>query len=339
MAIKLAHVGLGYWGPNLLRNWYKLGVLKAAFDKDEAQILAGDKRELKFKEYGREVYFGTDWETALGRKDIDAISIATPPHTHYYLVKEAILNNKHVFVEKPFTLEVNHAEELCELAAKKKRILMVGHTFLYSPEVRALKKITSNDNFGKILYLYTQRLNLGKIQSPTNVIGDLAPHDISIFNYITEQSPEAVQAFAKCHVLHSSEDVAFINLQYKENISGHLHLSWLDPLKVRRYIVVGSKQMAVCDSGTVEIKVYNKGVEVKHASENYGDFILNYKYGDVIIPHFEMWEPLYFECKSFIEHIENNTTPLSDGLFSLEVVKTVDAIQKAAVRSGEWIEL
>jgi predicted dehydrogenase len=328
--MKLAHVGLGYWGPNLLRNWNNLGVVVAAFDLDHLVLN-------KYAKQYPNIHFDSDWTTCLGRKDVDAISIATPPNTHYTLALEALKEDKHVFVEKPMTLEVAHAEELCEVAKKKKKMLMVGHTFLYSPEIVKLKEIIHAKDFGEILYIYSNRLNLGKIQTSANVIEDLAPHDMSIINYLIESSAVRVQAFGKCHILEDVEDVAFINIEYANGVTANFHLSWLDPLKKRKTVVVGSGQMAICDSGEAEIFVYNKGVELNIRGQDYANHILSYRYGDVVIPYFDTYEPLTRQCETFIEAVMKNTKTDSDGEKGLEVVKTMVAAQQSLLEDGAWI--
>lgn len=334
---RVALVGLGYWGPNLLRTFNNLNALAAAFDLDAKNI----KKLAKDPVY-KHIYFDTEWQKCLGRDDVDGIVVATPPNTHFDIAKESILGGKHVFIEKPMTLDVKEAEELVELAKKHNKIILVGHIFLYSPEIIKLKEIVQKKSFGEIQYIYTRRLNLGKIQSPANVIQDLAPHDISILDYILESKCRRVQSFAKAHVI-DTEDVAFINMEYENGVICHAHLSWLDPLKLRDIVVVGTKQMVICESGRQKIKLYNKKVDIdkrQHlTNQSYADHLMNYEFGDVISPYIQSYEPMAAECQEFLNCIDKNNRPLSDEHMGLSVVKTLDAMQKSLKGNGKWVNI
>lgn len=333
--MKIALVGLGYWGPNLLRTFNSLGVLVAAFDLDKRKIEKFSKDPVY-----KGIYFGTDWTKCLDQEDINAIAIATPPNTHYEIAMEAIKHNKHLFIEKPMTLHVGEAKTIILEAEKKNLTVMVGHIFLYSPEIIKLKELISSEEFGSIQYIYTKRLNLGKLQRPANVIEDLAPHDISILNYLLDRACEKAQVVAKAHVL-DTEDVAFVNLKYG-NILCNLHLSWLDPLKIRDTIVVGTKQMVTCDSVNKCIHLYNKNVSIEKIEENvadYADHLLSYKYGDEIIPYIPTTEPMKIECKEFIDCINSNREPLADGKLGANVVKVMSALHQSLINNGVWVIL
>jgi len=335
--MKLALIGLGYWGPNLLRVFNNLGVLSAAFDKDADKI----KKFVKNPVY-RDIHFDTDWETCLGRADVEGVIIATPPDTHYMFAMKSLESNKHLFIEKPMTLKATEAEEIVKLANEKNKVIMVGHIFLYSPEIIKLKEIINSEEFGDIHYAYIQRLNLGQIQSPANVIEDLAPHDISILNYLFDSTCSEVLATATSHVI-DSEDVAFINMKYKNGLMVHLHLSWLDPLKIRKTVIVGTKQMVICDSGTKQIEVYNKRVDIKERNQisnlSYARHLMSYRYGDIIIPYIDNAEPMMLECKEFINCIEEGRKPLASGSVGFEVVKTLEAMQKSLKGGQKWVKV
>ena len=335
--MKLALVGLGYWGPNLLRVFNTLGVLAAAFDKDVNKL-----KKFATNPVYRGVHFDTEWEHCLGRNDVDGVVIATPPNTHHMIATKAIAAGKHVFVEKPMTLSVKESEEIVALANEHNRVVMVGHIFLYSPEIIKLKEIVQSDDFGDIHYAYIQRLNLGQIQAPANVVEDLAPHDISILNYLFNSECSEVLTIASSHVI-DSEDVAFVSMKYKNGVMAHLHLSWLDPLKVRKTVIVGSKQMVVCDSGSKQIEVYNKGVDIEERSQlsnlSYDRHLMSYRYGDIVIPYIDNAEPMMLECKEFIDCIENNKTPLADEVLGLEVVKTLEAMQRSLKEGQQWVKV
>jgi len=336
--MKVVLIGLGYWGPNLFRTFFNMGSLAAAFDINEKAL----KNFATNNQY-KDVFFDTDWERCLGKKDVQGVVIATPPHTHYEIAKKAIMNGKHVFIEKPMTLDVKEAEKIQELAEKHKSIVMVGHIFLYSPEILKLKEIISNKAFGKIRYIYTKRLNLGKVQSPANVIEDLAPHDISIIDFLLEDKCKETQVFAKAHILEGSEDVAFINMKYQNGVICNLHLSWLDPLKIRSLVVVGEKQMAVCESAPKKITLYNKSVDIDEEeakiSRSFASHMMLYKYGDAIIPYLENYEPLMKECQVFIDAIKTNKQPLSSAEVGVSVVKTLSAMQRSLKEGGKWAQV
>jgi predicted dehydrogenase len=334
--MKLVLVGLGYWGPNLLRTFNNLGAMYAAVDLDADRL-----KKFQSDPVYSNVIFDTDWFHFLSDKSIDGFVIATPPHTHYKIAMGAILHDKHLFIEKPMTLDVEEAETIVKSAALKNLVVMVGHIFLYSPEIIKLKEIISSENFGDVQYIYTQRLNLGKVQRPANVIDDLAPHDISILDYLLDKQCTEVQVTAKSHVI-DTEDVAFINLKYNGTLC-HLHLSWLDPLKVRNTVVVGTKQMAVCDSMSKSIHIHNTGIDVKRVesemSESYSNYLMTYRYGDTLIPHIESGEPMVAECKEFLSCIKHNQKPLASADLGLGVVKTLNAIQDSLKGGGLWVEV
>jgi len=336
--MKIAVIGAGYWGPNLMRNLFELGVLTHVCDKNKGAL--AKVRKLP-QCYGVDLV--QDANILMTTKSLDALVIATPPDTHYTLVKQALLVGKHVFVEKPLTLNSVEAEELVDLADKKGLVLMVGHTFLYSPDILVLKDMITNSEFGDVYYMYGRRLNLGKIQSPANVVQDLAPHDISIFQYLLDKKCLGVQAYGGSYILGDVEEVTFINFMYEDNVIVNLHLSWIDPLKIRELVIVGSKQMIKCDSLNKRIYLYNKGVDIDKRSlkskGSYAEHLLNYRYGDEIIPYIESYEPLKAEMEDFIACVENPKafTPRSDGVLGLEVVRILEAIQKSLRRNGKWI--
>jgi predicted dehydrogenase len=336
--MNLILVGLGYWGPNLLRTFNNLGVLRAAYDMDAMKL-----EKFKSDPIYSNVVFDTDWERTIRPEYADAVDgviIATPPDTHYGIAMKALRAGKHVFIEKPMTLDVAEAEEIVALAKEKKLIVLVGHIFLYSPEILKLKEIVSSEDFGDILYVYTQRLNLGQIQVPANVIEDLAPHDISILNYILEDECEFVLASAQSHVIDGSEDVAFINMKFKKGTTAHLHLSWLDPLKIRNTVVVGSKQMVVCDSGAKKIDIYNKSVDIdercKVSNLSYARHLMSYKYGDVLSPYIDGAEPMIDEARAFTNSITTGNQPLASGDLGVDVVRVLAAMQRSLKGGQRW---
>lgn len=333
----VAIIGAGYWGKNLIRTFNNIGKLKAVFDTDE-KILNQHKNNPAYNE----VEFDTDYKKCLMRWDINGVVIATPPSTHYDIALDALNNDKHVFIEKPMTLDEESSSKLVSLAKEKNKVIMVGHIFLYSPEIIKLKEIITSEDFGEIRYAYTQRLNLGKIQE-CGVVMDLAPHDVSILDYLFDDVCEGVKVTGDCNVIENIEDVAFVSMRYKKGMLAHLHLSWLDPLKVRNTVVVGTKQMVVCDSGTKMINIYNSTVDVndrtEKSNESYAAHLLSYGYGDIITPHINNGEPMMAEAKEFIRCTETGESPLADGNLGLSVVKTVNAMRNSLVNNGEWVEV
>jgi len=331
--VNIALVGLGYWGPNLLRVLNKIGVLKAAYDldKDKVDKFSSDPSY-------KHITFGTNWEDALPdalSDDIDAIVIATPPSSHYDLAMKAMLAGKHVFIEKPMTLDVDESRDLVDTAAALELILMVGHIFLYVPEVIKIKEIIDSGELGEIVYIHASRLNLGKFQQ-ANVISDLAPHDISIFNFFTGDRVSRVHANGYGFINKDVIEVAKLIFEYEKGTVCDLHLSWLDPRKKRVTTVVGTKKMLVYNMLAEEkIKIYNKGVDMQDTSDH-GAYMLAYRHGDVYSPHIDVWEPLEVECKSFIKCIEEGKDPLTDGPNGLEVVEVLSA-SLTALETGDWV--
>lgn len=328
--MKLALVGLGYWGPNLLRVLNKLGVLSAAFDLDEGKI-----EKFAVDSVYSDVYFDLDWTKCLGREDIDGVVIATPPETHYDIAKASLAANKNVFIEKPMTLDVDEAEDIIALAKSMNKILMVGHIFLYVPEVIKIKEVIDSGELGNIVYIHASRLNLGKFQK-TNVVADLAPHDISIFNYLLDDNVSRVHSNGYGFINKNIVEVAKVTFEYSKGAVCDLHLSWLDPRKKRVTTVVGTKKMLVYNMLAEEkIKIYDKGVNVVDTSEH-ASYILAYRHGDIYSPCTKVCEPLYEECKHFVECITEKKQPLTNGENGLAVVESLSAALKS-LETGEWV--
>ncbi len=328
--MKAALVGLGYWGPNLLRVLNKLGVLSAAFDLDYGKV-----KPFQSDPVYRGIYFDTDWRNCLGRKDVDSVFIATPPSSHYDIAKAALYAHKNVFIEKPMTLDVGEAKKIFELAENFKKVLMIGHIFLYVPEVIKIKEVIDSGELGDIVYIHASRLNLGKFQK-SNVISDLAPHDISIFNYLLDDEVKRVHTNGYGFINKDIVEVAKITFEYKKGAVADLHLSWLDPRKKRVTTIVGTKKMLVYNMLAEEkIKVYDKGVDALDTSE-YGAYLLAYRHGNVYSPFIESWEPLQKECEHFIECVNMKKPPLTDGKNGVEVVKILKAALES-LETGEWV--
>jgi predicted dehydrogenase len=323
-ATKVGIIGYGYWGPNLVRNFYEL---------PSAELVAiADMKEERLKQAALKyphIITKCDYQE-LFDLDLDAVVVATPPATHYQIAKDCLEHDLHVLVEKPITLKSEDAEALVELAGARDLTLMVGHTFEYNSAVHTLKKYIDSGELGEIHYIDAARLNLGLFQRNSNVIWDLAPHDISILLYLLGKRPISVSAHGTPCVFKDIIDVAYLNLIFPDNTPAFIHVSWLDPCKVRRITVVGSKKMAVYNDVENEqkIKIYDKGVDVPdYTNGGYGEFQCSYHHGDITIPNIRFAEPLRQECQHFIDCIVNHTEPCSCGREGLEVVKILEAAQ------------
>jgi predicted dehydrogenase len=333
--IKIGIIGCGYWGPNLIRNFVEI--------TQSDVVMVADLREERLshiKASYPQIQVTKDYKELFKQK-LDAVVIATPPATHYQFAKECLDHKLHVLVEKPITINSQHAEELIELADAKDLVLMVGHTFEYNVAVHTLKDLINNGDIGQIYYVDTARLNLGLFQRDLNVLWDLAPHDISILLYILDKHPISVSAHGMPCVFKDIYDVVYIDMLFPDNVLAHIHVSWLDPCKVRRITVVGSKKMVVYnDVETSEkIKIYDKGVNKPPYTETYADFQFSYRYGDVLIPNIRFSEPLRLECQHFLECIQNHREPQSGGRVGLEVVKVLEAAQKSLDKNGSYQEV
>ena len=315
-------IGVGYWGPNLLRNFNNVTGAEArwAVDLDEARLS-------HISELYPDVRTTRVYRELLADGATSAVVIATPADTHCSLACEAFEAGKHVFVEKPMAMKESECRQMVAAAEKAGRRLMVGHTFLFNNAVHQIKQLIDSGELGDIYYVYINRVNLGLFREDCNVVWDLAPHDIAILNWLLGSNPKSLTAVGHAYVQPNIEDVAFVNLEYPGNVMAHLHVSWLDPNKVRTITVVGSKKMLVYDdvSNTEKLRVYDKGVNVMPHYDTFGEFQLSYRYGDIVLPRIDDSEPLRNEAEHFIACIQNNETPLSDGYSGLEVVRTLEA--------------
>ncbi|MDQ3826195.1 MAG: Gfo/Idh/MocA family oxidoreductase, partial [Actinomycetota bacterium] len=278
-----------------------------------------------------------DHNDVLRSNDVEGVVIATPVSTHFRLAREALLAGKDVLVEKPLTDNAAEARELCLLADRLGRVLMVGHTFMYHPAVEYMKRLVASGALGTIFYADAARLNLGLFQRDTDVIWDLAPHDLSILLYVLGDEPESIRARGISHVgARGQLDVAFLDLMFPGSMIGNIRVSWLDPCKVRRVTIVGSQKMAVFNdvSGEEKVRVYDRGVTIPHQTDDFSDFHLSYRYGDVTIPHIAAVEPLKVECEHFVQCIAERTTPRSDGWSAYQVVQLLEAAHQSLALDG-----
>lgn len=324
--VKVGAIGYGYWGPNLIRNFVELptSTVAAVSDLDENRLK-------HVRERHPQIPVTTSNYQDLFTMGLDAVVVATPPHTHFQVVRECLMNGLHVLVEKPLTLSSADAYELIRIAEERNRVLMVGHTFEYNPAVRALKEMIDSGELGEIHYIDAVRVSLGLFSSRLNVIWDLAPHDISILLYLLGKMPESVCAQGNGCVQEGIEDVAYMTMRFPGNVMTHMRLSWLDPRKTRRITVVGSKKMVIYDDVEPQekIKVYDKRVNAIRHYDTFGEFQFAYHYGDIVTPYIHFDEPLRIECGHFIECIQEGKQPQTDGHNGLRVVQIVEAAQQS----------
>ena len=340
MTVNVALVGLGYWGPNLARN---LAILDGA-----ALHTMCDARPERLERLQRQ-YPGTrtttDYESVLVDDTVQAIVLATPVATHYDLAKRALAAGKHVLVEKPLAKTTAECRDLVELAARECRTLMVGHVFLYNAALRRMKEYIDSGELGDVRYIYSQRLNLGQVRTDVNALWNFAPHDLSILMYWLNAVPERVIARGYSYVQPAIEDVVFMTLDFPNHIGANVHISWLDPFKIRRMTVVGSEKMIVYDDASADarITIYDKGVsrtrkpdaQISLGSyETFAEFQLLLRAGDVLIPKVEFTEPLLLECQHFVDCIQSGERPLTDGESGLRVVSVLEAAQASIAADG-----
>ena len=334
--MKLAVIGCGYWGPNLIRNFFQSNRVRELICCDLDQ-----KRLDRMKNLYPAIKGITDYKELLQMPDLDAVAIATPAKTHHPIAKEFLSQGKHVFIEKPLTHSYESSLDLIKLAEEQQKTLMVGHTFEYTAAVNKIKSIIESGELGKIHYIHSIRVNLGLFQPDINVVWDLAPHDISIILYLMGEVPVSVNCQGKAHFNPDIEDVATTTLNFKNGLIAFLHSSWLDPNKIRRTTIVGSRKMLVYDDIETQekIKIYDKGVEVPPYYDTYADFQYAYRYGNIFSPRIEEYEPLKKQCEHFLECINKGRTPLTDGYSGLRVVSILEAASKSLKFSGRAIQI
>lgn len=336
--IRVGVIGAGYWGPNLIRNFAVCPTTKlvAVCDKDRARldkVLVG--------------YPGVDGianvDDLLARDDVDAVVIATPVGTHAPLGLAALRAGKHLLVEKPLAGNVRDAEAMVAAARDAERVLMVDHTFIYSGPVRKIKEIVDSGELGDIYYVDSVRINLGLFQHDVNVVWDLAPHDLSIMDYLIGRLPKSLSAFGTCHTDRDGviEDVAYLNLDFGDGLMASFHVNWLSPVKIRSFLVGGSKKGLVYNdlSPDEKVKVYDRGITVAADPEARAGLLVGYRTGDVWSPKIDTIEPLQTMVRHFADCIATGTTPLTDGESGLRIVRILEAAQRSIKAQGGRITL
>ena len=326
---RVAVVGLGYWGPNLVRNLHEL--------PDAELSVVCDMREEALEAIARRypaVATTTSFEEVIADPSIDAVALATPVSTHYSLAMQALDAGKHVFIEKPLAASAEEAHDLLERARERDLVLMPGHTFLYSPPVNTIRDLITSGELGDIYFISTSRVNLGLHQSDVSVAWDLGPHDFSILRYWLDETPRHVSALSRSCVIPNMPDVAFINLEFPSGTIAHVELSWLAPSKLRRTTIVGSKKMVVYDDTSNEpVRVFDSGVNLPNP-ESFGEYRLSYRTGDIISPNVPAAEPLFLELGDFCSAIRTGETPRSSAQIGLDVVRIIESVDESLDADG-----
>ena len=330
--IRVGVIGYGYWGPNVVRNLHSL---------DSAQVVAICDRSPEALKRAERAYprvqVTSNATEILQSPDIDAVAIITPVWTHFDLAKAALQNGKHVFVEKPFTANSDQAEALIELAQRKDLKIMVDHTFLFTGAVKKIRQLVDQGELGDLYYYDSMRINLGLFQHDIDVLWDLAPHDLSIMDYLIQEEPEAIVATGETH-LNAHADVAFVTVYFPRKTIAHINVNWLSPVKVRTTLIGGEKKMVVWNDleADEKLKIYDKGVQIANTEGVY-DLLVSYRSGDMWVPKIEQTEALKVELGYFLDCIENNQTPINDGEAGLRVVRMLEAAAESLKLRGETV--
>jgi len=327
-------IGYGYWGPNIVRN---LAALEGSRVVTIADLSSSAQQRARKANPGINV--SADPMDVIQSTEIDAVAIVSPVWTHYQLAKAALENGKHVFVEKPFTSSAAQGEELIELAEKKNLRIMVDHTFLFTGAVKKIRQLLDEEALGKLYYYDSTRVNLGLFQHDVNVLWDLAPHDLSIMDYLIKATPEAVVATGQRH-LNGHEDVAFMTLYFPENIIAHINVNWLSPVKIRYTLIGGEKKMVAWNDLVADekLRIYDRGVNIT-SQEGVYDLLVHYRSGDMWAPQVEQGEALRGELAYFVDCISNGREPFNDGRSGLRVVKMLEAATESLKTRGSLVYL
>lgn len=333
--IKIGIIGFGYWGPNVVRNFQSTENAKVVSICDKKKDALGRARKRH-----PNISLIQDSNEILKSPNIDAVAIVTPVSSHYELARKAIENKKHVFIEKPFTDSVAKAEQLIELAARNRVMIMVDHTFVFTGAVRKIKEVISSGSLGNLYYYDSTRVNLGLFQHDINVVWDLAPHDFSIMDYLLEQKPAAILTTGSEHFVRGLEDVAYITVYFDDNIIAHFNVNWLSPVKIRMTLIGGENKMLVWNDleQDEKIKIYDKGVKIE-SKEGIYEQLVSYRSGDIWAPKVDQAEALKLEAEYFIDCILNNKTPINDGHAGLRVVRILEASDLSLKKRGRMIKL
>jgi predicted dehydrogenase len=334
--LKVGVIGYGYWGPNLARALFEVGTARIASISDrrpEALARAAVRHP--------DAQLTEDYRDILGDPTIDAVAIATPVHSHFELALAALRAGKHVWLEKPMCQTSIEARRLIDEAEKQKLVLLIDHTFIYTPAVRKIRELIAAEELGDLYYYDSIRVNLGLFQHDVNVVWDLAVHDFSILEHLVKERPVAVSANGASHMRGTPESMAYITLFFDSGMIAHLNVNWLAPVKVRQTLIGGSRKMIVFDDleASEKIKIYDKGVKVNQSPEQIYQALIEYRTGDMWAPHLPAKEALQTEAQHFVDCIENGATPITDGSMGLRVVELMEAASQSMRQRGHPAEL
>jgi predicted dehydrogenase len=334
--MNIAIIGHGYWGPNLVRNFWNTKNCNVLYVTDLKQ-----KNLKSLKRIYPDVVTDKSFEEILQIPSVDAVVIATPASTHYSLSRKVLEHNKHVLIEKPMTTSVKNAQKLIELSKKKKKVLMVDHTYLYTGAIQKIKQIIDKNTIGEIQYIDSTRINLGLFQSDVNVLWDLAVHDVSICSYLLNKKPISVQAIGQTHTKTKLEDIAYLTLHFKSNKIAHFNCSWISPVKIRHMLIGGNKKMIVFNDleSTEKIKVYDTSFREKKNSGNGNNILADYRVGDIYVPKISTREGLSVMAEDFMNAVTRNKEPISNKNLSLDVVRILEAAEQSIKNNGKEVIL
>lgn len=334
--IKVAVIGVGYWGPNIVRN------LSAHPDIDVQYCADLNNDRLKYiKGQYPAISMTKDYKEIMNNTNIDLVAICTPVFAHYEMAKEALMAGKHIFIEKPMTATSAQAEELVNIAEQRNLKIFVDHTFIFTGAVKKIKQLIESEELGDLYYFDSVRVNLGLFQHDINVVWDLAPHDISIMYYLLGQHPESVLATGSDHLGNGLEDVAYMTVYYPNNLIAHIHTNWLSPVKIRQTLLAGSKKMVVWDDNqpSEKVRIYDKGIKVLKSKNEIYNTLIQYRTGDMYCPKIDATEALKAEANDIVDCILNNKKPLVDGKAGWMVIKILEAAQRSIKARGKEVKV
>jgi predicted dehydrogenase len=334
--LRVAVVGYGYWGPHMVRNFLEIDGAEVSAVCDARK----DRLELVRRRHPSTATT-TSFEQVVTDPWVDAVVLATPVSTHYPMVRLALESGKHVLVEKPLTNSVSEAEELVRLASRRGRVLMVDHTFLYTDAVQRLKRLIEADELGDLYYVDSVRVNLGLFQPDVSVVWDLATHDVSILQYLLGRTQRSVSATGSAHLKPGVQDVAYVSLMFDDSLIGHVHVSWLSPVKIRQTLIAGSRRMVVYNETepSEKVRIYDRGVQSVEGPEDLYRLLVTYRMGDVYVPYLENREALRVECEHFVDCVRSGKGSISDGESSLAVVRVLEAAERSIQANGQAVPL
>ncbi len=334
--IRTAVIGIGYWGPNIVRNFM------AEPDIDLKYCVDLSKEALDYiKNIYPTIEIALDYEDIISKNDVDLVAICTPVYTHYEIAKKALEAGKHVFIEKPMSSTSNQAIELVNLAEKKNLHIFVDHTFIFTGAVQKIKEVIDKGDLGDLYYFDSVRVNLGLFQHDVNVIWDLAPHDISIMQYLLDVFPQAVVATGSDHLNNGLEDVAYLTIYYPDKLIAHIHVNWLSPVKIRQTLIAGSRRMVVWDDNqpSEKVRIYDKGIEVINSKNQIYNTLIQYRTGDMYCPRIDSKEALKYETENIVDTLLKGGNPKADGRAGLKVVQILEASEESVKNRGREVTL